>query len=246
MIDNLLIPTYTLPLILQREDAILRGGLCFSVASYQQLHTALHRFLHPKEQICYKKLQHPKRQQSYLIGRFCAKQAIAVLTSDPGLTSSYIENGIFQQPVVTCQAANNIQVSISHTDRVGAAIAFPEAHPMAIDIETINLENDNTIKTQMTEAEQKLISPFFSYSHLWTAKEALSKVLRCGFMISYELLEIESIEKNRGVLVYFKKFHQYKALSFQLGNIMCSIVFPRKTELRMDIVSIQRALEKLT
>jgi 4'-phosphopantetheinyl transferase len=80
---------------------------------------------------------------------------------------------------------------------------------------------------------------------LWTAKEALSKVLRCGFMIPFELLEIEMFEPNNDFAIsYFKNFHQYQALSFPLANTLCSLVYPKKTELSLNTIHIQKIVSR--
>ncbi len=245
MVNNLLPVTYILPLDLQREHAFFNANLCLSQSTYNDLNVLSDSFLHPRERTYLEKLQHERRRHSYLIGRYCAKQAIGAYTQNQDFQSTYIENGIFQQPVTYCPSQNNLHISISHTQSVGAALAFPEEHPMGIDIETINLTKVDVIKTQMTTAEgmlartlNHLSSP---WTYLWTAKEGLAKVLKCGFMISLELLEIESILQNENsIQSYFKHFHQYQALSFQCNEIICSVVYPRKTQLSIDILSMQK------
>ncbi len=70
---------------------------------------------------------------------------------------------------------------------------------MAIDIETINSDKDDTILTQLTDNEQKLAASLLSSPSLqllWTIKESLSKVLKCGLTVPFELLEVESITQQ--------------------------------------------------
>lgn len=245
MANSLNSTTYILPLGLQRENELYAGSLCISQATYQDLNKVSHTFLHPQEQAYLAKLEHERRRHSYLLGRYCAKRAISSYTQTQDLQSTYIKSGIFQQPITDCPAANNLQVSISHTQTIGAAIAFPEEHPMGIDIETNDCTKVDIIKTQMTTAEEKLALTFHHFgsplTFLWTAKEALSKVLRCGFMIAMELLEIETVlPKENYIQSYFKHFHQYQALSFQFNETICSIVYPRKTQLDIDVLKIQK------
>ena len=179
-----------------------------------------------------------------MIGRYCAKQALSASTHKKDLTDILIENGVFQQPIVYYPTHKNPQVSISHTDTLGAALAFPEAHPMAIDVETINTDKDNAIQTQLTNHERRLLSSLSNTMPpqlLWTVKEALSKILKCGLMIPFELLEVEDIIQQENFCVsHFKNLQQYKALSFLLAENVCSLVYPKKTRLNLDILYIQK------
>ena len=68
----------------------------------------------------------------------------------------------------------NVQVSISHTGQFAFAVAFLEAYPMAVDMEIICPEKIETIQTQLTQSEKRLITKFFNEmamtTLLWTAK----------------------------------------------------------------------------
>ena len=204
--DNSLLPlTYKTLLPLKWKDVSLRGGLCFSRITFQQLKEDYSSFLHPIEEAYFSGLTHPRRQHSYLLGRYCAKQAIRACHNDVDVKEISIEAGVFDHPVVTYEAHSPLQVSISHTSDFGAAVAFPEVYPMAIDVETICPSKGDTIKSQLSSAEQKL--RLFSYKGgeqdhettqltlLWTVKEALSKALRCGLTVPFEVLEIEPIAR---------------------------------------------------
>lgn len=241
---------YNNTLTLQREDQCFKAALSINHSSLQELNTDRNNFLHPNEQEHFNTLRYSQRQFSYLLGRYCAKQAIATYTGHSVLTTSCIENGIFQQPITYCPGTPNLQVSISHTNNMGAALAFPEAHPMAIDIETCDSSKINVIETQLTHNEKNILVEYVSATIIpqlwfWTAKEALSKILKCGFMIPFELLEIDTLQmQEHCTRSYFKHFSQYQALSFQFANTICSIVYPRKTQLELDIVGIQKVLKE--
>lgn len=242
--------TYTIPLILQREDMVLQCGFCLSGKDFDALKSERHDFLHPKENNCFDSLRYPKRQHSYLLGRYCAKRAISALLSQCDYKNICIDNGIFQQPIVQHPQHSNIQVSISHTDYFGVALAFPEMHPMAIDIETIGINKISTIQTQLTANEQKLwdVAPerqAIQFTSFWTIKEALSKILRCGFMVPFEILEISTqIYYEHNMMSEFKNFFQYKALSFIFANTACSLVYPKKTQLILDVTYIKKIFDE--
>jgi 4'-phosphopantetheinyl transferase EntD len=246
MANNSFSPTYKTLLTLQRHDLTLRAGLCLSQVGFEELRATCYNFLHPKERLYFSGLAYPKRQHSYLLGRYCAKQAIAAYTNLDTFTDVSIESGIFHQPVVNHPNYRNVQVSISHTSALGAALTFPEAHPMAIDIEEICMGKVDVIKSQLSLAEQKLgffAEEVLNLSLLWTAKEALSKVLKCGLMISFDLLEVEAVtQQGNATISYFKNFKQYQTLSFLLDTAVCSLVYPLETCLTLDILDIQRSL----
>lgn len=243
--DQLFSNTYQSPIELKSSEESFMGGLCISAKDIDELYLERDTYLHTTEKEYFKKLIYPKRQLSYLLGRFCAKQAIAAYLDQDDATSISIKNGIFQQPIVHHPFEHNLQVSISHSDTLGAALAFSETCPMAIDIETACHNQLVPMLTHMTLAERKLFTSFSGteimlITILWTAKEALSKVLKCGFMIPCELLEIATLEEhNRFALSTFKNFYQYEVLSFSLANSICSVVYPRKSELKLNIFKIQ-------
>jgi 4'-phosphopantetheinyl transferase EntD len=227
---------------------VFKVGLCLTRLDLKSLTSIRNSFLHPKEQAYFSSLQHLKRQESYLRGRYCAKQAISSCEPQKDFSQILIEHGVFQQPIVCYPMSQNLQVSISHTDTLGAALAFPEAYPMAIDIETIDAEKNEVIQTQLTDKEQRLFAAFsdeLPLQMLWTIKEALSKAIKCGLMMPFDLLEVESF-RQQGSLVrsHFKNFHQYQAFSFLLGKSACSLVCSQNTQLMLDVASIQNTFSK--
>jgi phosphopantetheinyl transferase len=243
--------TYAAPLSVTHDKKNLHVGLCFSLIDFGIISLNFEQFLHPNEINYFSKLNFPRRQFSYLLGRFCGKQAIAFLTGDANLSNIFIDNGVFQQPIVKHKAFSNVQVSLSHTHQLGAAIAFPEEIPMAIDIEEICSKNRSAIDSQLTQRERQILSSLHSQKdddgeHLtlmWTVKEALSKVLKCGLMINFELLEINSIKKDQDFIYStFRNFHQYETISFQIQNSYCSIVYPKKTIMGIDLKEIRSIL----
>lgn len=253
MDNNLLLPTYKAPLSLKYKGIPLKVGLCLSRVTFHQLKGDPSSFLHPTEEAYFSSLSHPRRQHSYLLGRYCAKQAIIACDDDINLREIAIETGVFGHPVVTDIPRSHLQVSISHTDNFGAAISSPETHPMAIDVEAICPSKRDAIKTQLSLDEQKLWvslrkgegNEITQLTFLWTVKEALSKALKCGLTVPFEVLEIEVIKEKEGLLISsFKNFKQYQALSFCLGANICSIVYPSHTSFNVDLDSIQKSLRE--
>ena len=239
--------TYQTLLILQREEDYLYGGLCISCKTFDELVLTHHQFLHINEKKYFADILNKKRQYSYLLGRYCAKSAAEISgnTNDP--ISIDIQPGVFSQPIIysSSPAVKNLQISISHTKLMGAALVFPEAHPMGIDLELMDTERETEIGYLTTTEEKKLVKCFsdnaiFWHTVLWSAKEALSKALRSGLMVTPSILEASSIIIEDGVVkTYFKHFAQYRALSFPIDNHVCSIALPHKTNLKINIETIK-------
>lgn len=241
--------TVSLPLRLFYEDKIWKCGLCLSNIEKEELQTNRPYFLHTNEQAYFSTLLYLKRQHSYLLGRYSAKKAIAAYTGFDNLTEIWIETGVFHYPVVNHPVLRNIQVSISHCDTLGAALAFPEVFPMGIDVEEICINKIGIIERQISPAEKKKFSLNDTAGEvsmqLWTSKEALSKILKCGLAIPFDLLEIDEMEERENIRIsYFKNFKQYQASSFLLNNTMCSIVYPKKTSFTLDLINIRKNLER--
>ena len=180
-----------------------------------------------------------RRRISFLSGRRLAKVAIAGLTQIEDLTKIEISYGVFGQPVVKGDARNcHIGVSISHCSKLAVALAHPVEQPMGIDIESCLGVQNADIAKQFNPAEIATLASFGLQSWecsaiLWTAKEALSKVLKCGFTVPLSILSITTWERSTEGMYEgnFEHFTQYKACTWLEGGLVLSVVLPRKTQL---------------
>ncbi len=235
---------YNQPLELVRPEGSYQAALCFCMMESMTDYEDIVKHLHPEERAYYHALKFEKRIKSYLMGRFVAKQAVAALIHEGNLADIWIQSGIFTQPVVVSNQPN-IQVSVSHCADFGAALAFPEAHPMGIDIEEIYQDKREVLERQITGFEAEQLKSFSAAYDtglmlLWTAKEALSKVLKTGLMTPFQIFEISKIEVCGDYFMsYYKNFAQYKVISFTMDGYMCSIVHPMKTKLSLDVESLR-------
>lgn len=243
--------TYLDELILTRPEQVFKANGCFCFYPLWEHYERIIPYLHPTEREYYESLKFEKRMRSFLIGRYAAKRAVAALTGEADLAKILVRSGIFTQPIITLPGHQNIQVSISHCDHLGTALAFPEAHPLGIDIEKIHLDKNEVLEKQMTPAEIELIktqpdSYETMLTVLWTAKEALSKVIKTGLMTPMKIYEIHKMEyHDHFFMSYYKNFGQYKTISFKIGDCVCAVVHPMKTELDMDITALQRNFEAI-
>lgn len=228
------------PIGLVREDWRGRATLAWvPAACYPEL-AARHRdLLGPREQDAFDALEHERRRTSYLLGRHAAKTALAPLVDLADPRAIDIVPGCFQQPVVLAPIAATVGVSISHARTGACAVAFPEGHPMGIDVEEIDPARVETMKTQFVDREIEAIGRLGDEALLsavvWTAKEALSKVLRCGMTAPFEFLEVSAMVFGDAVASgQFQHFGQYRFQSWIRGGIVVSLVLPRRTHLDLQ------------
>ncbi|MGI6668762.1 MAG: 4'-phosphopantetheinyl transferase family protein [Acetivibrionales bacterium] len=207
-------------------------------------------FLNEGELEYFKSLSFQRRRNSYLLGRYAAKMAVSSLANEEDLKKIVIRNGVFNHPVLK-YGLNNIQISITHCEDIGAAIAFSDMLLLGLDIERNNPDMYKVMEREMTQFEKELANRMpISYGCFlvmaWTLKESLSKVLKTGLTIPTFLLEIKDIEiYNDYFICKFSNFPQYNAVSFFCGNYCCSISYPGNIETLMNIDRIKNNVDAL-
>lgn len=240
---------YSSKLSLKATERTFKAGMCICQLHSTADYADLLQYLHPQELDYYKMLPVEKRKRSFSLGRYSAKRALSALVGESDLQGTLIERGFFNHPVVVNPSNKNIQVSISHCDDIGAALAFPESFPMGIDVEKVDPDKNNVLESQMTEKEKELIKSFpWSYSALlvllWTAKEALSKVLKTGLMAPLEISEVSRLTVEDGAITgNFKNFGQYKGISYNLGCYMLTIVYPKSTQIQFNFNALKNTFD---
>lgn len=208
------------------------------------------QILHPGEMAYFNTLKHERRQKSYLMGRYVCKKVLLSYFNEPNLAAIEIVQGIFGQPAVRYLTREMPGISLSHDNSFAVAIAFPDTYPMAIDIETADEGKVEVIKSQLTDAEAEFVMSGILPEYLlctlfWTAKEALSKLIKCGLTIRFTFLEAEIVEndcRTKGFHITFKNFPQYQACAWTLGNTVLTIVYPIRSEINLNYEDIQNCL----
>ncbi len=232
----------TVRLALHRKNLTSEAVFAWAnTAAYEALHHTCTRVLHPNELAQYERLSMPRRKTSFLLGRYAAKQALAVLLREPEYTKIEIAPGVFTQPIVKFPTPEPVGVSITHAGELACALAFPQIHPMALDVERLDGNNLDAMKSQMvpeelnTEALPQL-SELVRCTVVWTAKEALSKVLKCGMMCPFSILETVDLGQEASwYLGYFRNFGQYKFHTWVLKDHVVTIVLPKWTTMAVDL-----------
>lgn len=211
----------------------------------------VHNILHPMEMVFFKRLLVDKRKASFSMGRYAAKIAASrFITEEENLSKIEVASGIFGNPLVRYPSHDIPFVCITHDDQYAVSIAYPDVHPMSIDLESIHDDKIPVIKSQCSLNEIKLydklsISEATFYTLLWTIKEAISKAIRCGLTIPLKLLSIKNFRLINGneYVSDFTNFGQYKAYSFILNNHVFSLALPIKSKLIVNYSELKEALK---
>ena len=226
---------------LRREGDAPPAAISLARGDFEALHASRAEWLHPEEEHHFQHAGVPKRQADYLRGRFCAKTALGALVGGLVAREVCVAGGVFGQPVVRGPGVANQQVSIAHSGDWAAALAFDEAHPMAIDIEAHDAHHEATIRREVSTAELTAlaragIAEPLSLTLLWAAKESLAKVLRTGLMAPLSFYEVAAVEpaEGGGVTCEYRHFTQYKSQCGILGKLAVAIALPRKSFLQLD------------
>lgn len=224
------------------------NGICITQATHSEIITQATNFLHQDEKLYFDDLTNPTAQQSYLLGKYCAKRAIKKLTNTDNLKDILIQPGVWGQPIVTVPHMPNISISLSHSHLHAAALSFHESFPMGIDIETLNPNNMDAMKeiSSLQEREQLkrlMISAeeIVAAASIWTLKEGLSKALKCGLTVPFSMLEAYNFKKHYSFITCeFAYFPQYFGVSWRKENIVIGIAYPK--QMLLDFEYMEKAI----
>lgn len=189
------------------------------------------------EKETFEKYQHPERKKSYLLGRYCAKQAISKLVSLPSFASISILSGAFRHPLIRGISQNGLAISLAHSKNSAVAIAHFDTYPCGVDIEIINLFPKEPVINSLKENERAILVSHFPteeecFALAWCAKESLAKAIKTGLTLPLSFLEIHSIEKIQSQYqVYYRHFPQYSSLNFVFEGRMISITKPKTVDI---------------
>jgi phosphopantetheinyl transferase len=181
--------------------------------------------------LCFKSLE---AKISYFLGRYASK--LAIRHWDSKIDNIIISNGIFGQPIIE---NHNIDISITHTKKMAACIAYDRFYVFGIDIESKNENLDRTL--QLFDCEEvKFLTNYneSAFVMAWTLKEALSKALKCGITVPLPVLSIKNLIICKKFFVCeFSNFPQYKGLSFLWHEHFVSIAYPSIPEIESAILN---------
>lgn len=225
------------------EEKLLTGLAVIPVMHAGDTTRLAGQLLHPAELATAAAFASEVRRRSYISGRIAAK--LAILQVFPGLTGPEINitANTVGKPVAGGLPGSHA-VSISHSDHHGAAVCFPAAFRMGIDIETPEEKNRPVISSILTGEELALLQTHqgsLQCLHvLWTAKEAAGKATGLGFrlpVIHYEISKTINLTSGERFCwtSHFKKIHDVTALSLKWQGAILTLAFPSLYE-PMDLM----------
>jgi 4'-phosphopantetheinyl transferase len=196
------------------------------------------------EQLLLKSQKTPAARNSFCLGKIAAKTAVKCLLDRE--IEFTIDHGIFGFPIVEPNHFG-INISLAHTKHTGIAVCTSQKYPVGIDIEELSSSNNQIIMSTLTKVElglsnhNNLTETVFLHI-LWTAREALSKVIRTGFLVPMSLLSIKSVTPiSKHFKIEFVNFSLFTGLVFCIGNHSVCVVIP--TMVSLDIAFIDDILK---
>lgn len=205
---------------------------------FSTLQKYLNDWLHTEEKLYYANLTAKRRQASYLLGRMAAKMALRNLSPGSSFNSINIRMGTFKDPVPCFSCDQPLQVGITHSSSMATSVAFPATHPMAIDLEDLSPQRAKVMEKHCHPREWNDLAgedtnKTVRFTILWTAKEAISKVLRTGLTTSFKLMAVKELKKHaqNEWSGCYQHFTQYQFRSWLVENRVFTIVFPKQSTL---------------
>ena len=225
---------------MEREGVTLPAGIGFSFCCDDEPEgLAAAAFLHPSEERLWRSLRYPLRQANYILGRRAAKAALGICFPLVPPAEIEIAHGVFGQPILRGGGTAG-EVSLAHSRGAAVGVACIEGHPIGVDVEWIDPERADAVRTCVTPEEMALweqveIAPLEASFVSWSAREALGKALRCGLTVPFHLLALDGVAPEPGSYrANFLNFPQFTARSWVIGGYALSIVIPKRTSLKFS------------
>lgn len=215
----------------------LSCAMSLVAAPLEELEAGAPGWLAPDEAALLTKRLAPARRQSLLAGRWAAKNALGLLAPGIAARDMCILPGLFGQPVAALPGRSNLQVTLAHAGGAALAVAHPESCPMGVDLEHALPEQLGALREQATARERESAAAALPFDEpqrlllLWCLKEALSKALRCGLTVPFNLLEVASLEPlPGGARARFENFAQYEGIAFAAAPFALAVVRPHMAQ----------------
>lgn len=187
----------------------------------------------------YERIRVDKRRFTFLAGRLAAKCAANAYLggSSEDVQSIRVGAGVFGQPLIIKPGEPPPLVSITHTDEQALAVCCHPGHPVGIDLEAFHPDSVPAFLREMTDQETAAASTIADlpewqrFNALWSMKEALSKVLRCGLTTPFRTLETTAVRLRAPLCLEaeFSHFSQYRAVAHIGKKNILAMVCPKRS-----------------
>lgn len=230
-----------------RERASVSTWLAFSFFQPEILAARPPVYLTAAEAQVWRRYVHARRRASFVMGRHAAKRAlIAHWGRDAAdMDGIGIGSGVFSQPIIQDTKGMTAELSLAHTDGVAAALVSRLGHPVGIDLERVAPERAEVIRSGSVAGDEwkgldaVRMDDTAKLFGVWTIKEALSKILRCGLMIPFEVLEVVEVvasgsDRTGSMECLFKNFPQYRGKVWVTGEMAMAMVLPKQSRMNFE------------
>ncbi|MBN8218090.1 MAG: 4'-phosphopantetheinyl transferase superfamily protein [Spirochaetes bacterium] len=219
-----------------RPDGPVRGRLALvhkGAFDFIERNRATYLFASEEEALSSLKIE--RRRRTYLMGRYALKRAASDWT---GLPPGRLETvaAILEYPILKAPVADVPDLTLTHTDGAAICLAVEAGHATGIDLEPINPARlatyDRVTTPRERDASRNLALDAPSAAVLyWSLREALSKAVRCGFTVPFEVLELEALHEHGDGLfrATFRNFGQYAGHAWIRDGHVFAVVHPKKS-----------------
>jgi 4'-phosphopantetheinyl transferase len=224
---------------------------CVSQEALPRLKAARATFLHPSEMARLERFPAESRRESFLLGRYVAKRAVAALRADAPMPSIEVVSGIFGQPVVRNSLPTRLPppaVSVSHTRAVAVAAACEPEQILGVDVEALDPRRSGVFESSLTPSElaagREGAGCDLGPNILWAMKEALSKALRSGLTTSFEVLQTAGFTRTGAgaFTCLFENFAQYRGEAWIIGGHVLALTCAKHAMVAIAPDAMERLL----
>jgi 4'-phosphopantetheinyl transferase len=159
-------------------------------------------WLSPREIVILNALRFVKRRQSWRLGRWTVKRALADCLNFPVLSSALARIEVVPAPsgapeLIVDNQPIDIAVSLSHRNGRAVCALAPTAVELGCDLELIEPHSDAFLTDYFTQDEQELVDNQpesrrqETLAILWSGKESALKALREGLRLDTRCVRVE-------------------------------------------------------
>lgn len=197
-------------------------------------------FLGATESAQWNTLRFPQKKRAFLLGRVAAKMTVGALIGETDWRNIDVRTGVFGQPLVHHVRVESIDVTLSHSNGLAVALAFPGEWPMGIDLESVPAASVAAImgELQASDAEHawlasRLVDEPAACGILWSAREAIGKSMKIGLNCPLGILSLSRIQADRQGLWAgrYTNFPQSKCFSEVIDGRVLTLAMPAEIDL---------------
>ena len=192
----------------------------------------------------YAQLRFPQKRQRFMLGRLAAKSALGAMLTESDLPRIGVRAGVFGQPLADHPRSSGIEVTVSHSNGLAVALAYPADWPIGVDLETVAAAAVATVLDQIDASADEqawlaaeALGRSAACGVLWTAREALGKALKTGLNSPLGILSLCDFQPAGADSTApswaggYTNFPQFRWLAQVFGERILTLCLPREIKL---------------